>query len=80
MPIKNKPVSTPEITIALKLLERAKLDAARGNLEALAWLVTQGADIAHALSPREGREQVLAFARRQLARIETEDLKTTWGL
>ena len=48
-----------------KMLERAKNDVCLGRLEALAWLVYEGAAIAELLVPGDS-ELVIAFCKRQL--------------
>jgi hypothetical protein len=65
--------------LALQALERAKRDAKRGDLGALAWLIFIGKDWADALAPGAS-EQILDFAAQQIEKADKEELKTTWKL
>ena len=69
----------PFAALALAILNRAKLDARRGDLAALAWLIVAGADIAETVTPG-GAGLVLAFCRDQVQRVESEQVKTVWGI
>lgn len=64
-------------TLAGAILAMAKNDAAGGDLGALAWLVSDGADIADSLNPG-GRAVVLRFCRRIMSRIEAGKVKRAW--
>lgn len=52
----------PHIGIILAILRQAKVDAERGDLSALAWLLTTGAGIAESIT-EGGADGVLSFAR-----------------
>ncbi len=72
-------VNDPWRALAVALLARAKLDAQRGDLGALAWLVVTGRDIADALADGAGCS-VLAFARATLAAMDAGSVKTVWKI
>jgi hypothetical protein len=67
------------VVLALKVLERAKRDADRGDLAALAWLITAGADLADKIVDG-GRYEILRFARQQLDRLEAGEVRAAWKL
>ena len=72
-------VMTPCHALAIAIIERAQLDAKRGDLGALAWLLHTGIDWAEALTPGAGG-QIVDFVARQIEKANKEELKTTWGL
>lgn len=52
----------PHVTILINIIRQAKIDAEKGNLAALAFLIAEGADLSDNIS--EGtREAVLRFCR-----------------
>jgi hypothetical protein len=69
----------PWAALMLAVLRQAKNDAARGDLDALAWLITDGAPFA-ALVMEDGDDLVLEFAREIVARFPKGDLLHAWGL
>jgi len=69
----------PATALTLALLQRAKLDAQRGDLAALAWLVSTGAELADVIQSG-ARHAVLKFARETLAEIDARDVASTWGI
>jgi hypothetical protein len=70
-------VNDPWAALAVALLVRAKQDAARGDVGALAWLVYAGRDMADALSDGAGHG-VLAFARDALTAMDAGAIRAAW--
>jgi hypothetical protein len=79
MATRELPQCDPFTLLAGALLNRAKRDAARGDLAALAWLVTDGATLAARLHP-DGDDLVLRFARAALAAVDAEQVRVVWGV
>lgn len=69
----------PFAQLAGALLNRAKLDAARGDLSALAWLICDGATLAARLHP-DGDDLVLSFCRQTLAAVDAGKARAVWSL
>lgn len=69
----------PWTALMLSILRQAKNDAERGDLGALAWLITDGAQFA-ARVMKNGDDLVLAFARGIVARFPKGDLLAAWDL
>lgn len=65
--------------LALGILQRAKRDAASGDLAAVAWLVYAGADLAESLSPG-GRGAVIAWCDSVLEDIDRQEVEQCWQL
>jgi len=70
-------VTDPTAALALAILKRAKEDAARGDLGALAWLVSTGRDVADAIADGSGAA-VLAFCRDTLANVDAGAIRAAW--
>jgi hypothetical protein len=73
------PQCDPFAALAGALLNRAKLDALRGDLSAPAWLICDGATLAARLHP-DGDDLVLAFCRQALAAVDAEQVRVVWGV
>ncbi|KXK10996.1 MAG: hypothetical protein UZ14_CFX002002964 [Chloroflexi bacterium OLB14] len=67
----------PWAVLAITLLERARRDARRGDLAALAWLVFAGIDWAERIAPGAG-DSLLVFCQDVLQKIEAGRVKATW--
>lgn len=67
----------PWAFFAARILEKARDDAARGDLAALAWLIYGGSQLADLIAPGEG-QAVLSFCRSVFDNIETNKIKATW--
>lgn len=73
----RNPDPDPWQALALAILSRAKRDAARGDLGALAWLIVAGVDIAEDVRPGAG-DVILSFARGCMQEVETEKIIAHW--
>jgi len=69
---------SPDTRLAAAIIYRALRDTKAGNLEALAWLVSSGADMAELLSGA-GREIVMSFCHQIAGQIERGELAAAWG-
>lgn len=72
-------VTDPTAALALAILKRAKMDAARGDLGALAWLISPGSEWADTLAPGWGTD-VINFCRDTWQRMDAGALASRWGL
>ena len=69
----------PERRLAVAILERAKLDAARGDVGALAWLIHTGAAWADTIADH-GYDLVLGFCADIAQSIDNGTLRATWRI
>ena len=69
----------PAMAMAAQILRQAQVDAERGDLAALAWLVLTGCEIADILADG-GRVMVLRWARRCLERHDHGEVARRWGV
>ena len=67
----------PATAVLLAILKRAKADAARGDLAAVAWLVSDGLILAEAIHDGASND-IVAFCRQVLARVEQGEMAAKW--
>lgn len=70
---------SPEAELLGWMLRLAIRDAARGDIRALAWLVTTGADIADSLKGG-ARHEVLRFCNEIKTQVGRGELAHGWGI
>jgi len=69
--------SDPWLALALRVVQIAKQDAAKGDLSAIAFLLTDGTRIADQISDGAG-EAILSFCREVLADVDNGELQRKW--
>ena len=67
----------PALAVWLACLNRAKRDAARGDLSAVAWLASDGLILAEAIHDGASND-IVRFCRQVLARVEQGEMAAKW--
>jgi hypothetical protein len=71
----------PVLSIWLACLNRAKSDAAQGDLSAVAWLATTGIELAEAIAPDSGADLAITqLCRQVLADVDRGELRQKWAI
>jgi len=68
----------PWVLLAAAILNRAQISACGGDLNALAWLVERGAELAERLVPDCGRAVTLELCHEILERVRDGDVVGEW--
>lgn len=77
-------VTSPEKRLALAILNGAKEQASKGDMAALAFLITAGLDLEAYMLPSRledaaGDSLVLEFCKKVWAKVESGELKPNWA-
>lgn len=71
----------PVVSVWLACINRAKTDALAGDLSAVAWLATDGIELAETVAPESGADlAILQLCRQVIADIDRGELRQKWSI